>query len=113
MHEELVKVTNELYTVSTTDRPFTLCLAATRLQGVSRFWRVSPVEPSVHLDDESELSHPENMRITGVSAENLTHVSTPLKNRPSNATWALRIPTFTVDFACKELKRRRHVHVSF
>lgn len=37
MHEELVKVTNELYTVSTTDRPFTLCLAAARLRGVSRF----------------------------------------------------------------------------
>lgn len=37
MHEELVKVTNELYTVSTTDRPFTLRLAAARLRGVSRF----------------------------------------------------------------------------
>lgn len=32
------------------------------------------------------------MRITSVSSENLTHVSTPQKNTPRNPTWMLKIP---------------------
>lgn len=48
-------------------------------------WHVLPLEPSVQMGAEIKQSHPEKMRITSVSTENLTHMSTPLKNRPSNA----------------------------